>query len=165
MPSTYGILLCLYLVWSRISEDRALVSLGAIVALIGLAIVSYRYVEAPVLRSRWATRMRVQHSPVALNPEILPTTNSHGLQAGAAHRVTNATQHENIGRCVGDPTPIHLQRFPGVARSSVRLGGGFSRNAGGTERTVGLVRTRRHLEKMLGQLVQGKAGPAVVRSD
>jgi peptidoglycan/LPS O-acetylase OafA/YrhL len=77
----------LFVFWSRIGGERAIVSLGAIVVSIGLAALSWRYVEAPILGSRWASRLRVQRSQVALNPEGRSTECLLDAPAGAAHRV------------------------------------------------------------------------------
>ncbi len=102
--------LVLFLCWSRISGDRQLVTLGVIAVSIVLATFSWRYVEAPVMRSRWATRMRVQRSlPMALNPESLPITEPGGLQAEGPQRFTDPMHDEDIGPWVRYPIPMHLQ--------------------------------------------------------
>ena len=94
----------LFLFLSRISADPTLVSLGAIAVSIGLAILSWWCVEAPVLRSRWAARMSVQRSPVRSNPEV-PAEALRGLHATGKRRISGipADQEEIVTESLHRP--------------------------------------------------------------
>ena len=135
----------LYVFWSEIGGDPALLSFGAIAVSIGLAIVSWRYVEAPVLGSRWATRMRVERSRVAPDPESLPTTESPWLQAGGSQRVPDAMQKE-FGPWLPYPIPMHLlgsSSFPG------HEDGDFTRTEAAIRDAV-TINVRRHHSRSTG---------------
>jgi peptidoglycan/LPS O-acetylase OafA/YrhL len=90
----------LLICWTWLGGDRTLVTLCAIAISIVVAVVSWRYVEAPVLGSRWAARMKVQRSRTAPNPDDIPTAEARELQADEVFRPVTLDQEQSV------PVPV-----------------------------------------------------------